>query len=276
MLLFEVVGFGVLGPLWMGAHVICSPTRGSPAKDNVSAELHDLQALPISIIVGYLIPIMLPLLPDKLPIPVLSTVQSRIAGALAFPTYICFIQTFLAIAFKRTNGQDNGPRESPVIDTIRNRSSLRRTHLLAFLCNAVPHVIFLTLNLLPRAIPAIFNPSMVSALGKTPFYESFPSSADVKASSMHEGLYWYLQWQYLFGMLAFLLWGLVCYASARARFEAHLPLHESWLGVSVRVLLVTLVFGAGGSAVMLLWERDEALMDAYLCKVSLEGEKADS
>lgn len=74
-------------------------------------------------------------------------------------------------------------------------------------------------------------------------------------------------------MSAFLLWGLACYASAKGKLEAQSTCRRSWLGVALRVFLVTSAFGGGAPAIMLFWERDEALIDAYLCEQSMKGEK---
>lgn len=253
----QLATFAVAAPLYCGFQLAVSSTSSRPNVHSIAIPRAVLHALPFIFVIGYAVPSGLMLLrtPD-----VVSFDQKQIIIALwqPWPVYISVMATlahFLLSPFTR-NGNSSSSRCSPALQMA---PPLRRVYAFAFANAAIGHVAAWTVSIASAVVPVLFNKRFVDALHPARvFGVSFPSSSSARrVVSVGEGVHAFLQWDFLIGSTGVLLWAATLYVLAHRQILGKV----SWIGLGVKIALLVLVAGPVATAVELVWERDELVIE---------------
>jgi hypothetical protein len=253
-LIFQNITFAITVPIYLLIHVLTSPAAGSfPGKHASSVLLVpavDFGILPLSVILGYIIPSVLMGLPSP---SVLSPTlhQQLIALWQPFPLWSVLIQWSTKYIYTLFTAKTSK------IDA-KEMASLQKSYLggakyvygfVLMLCMTT-HIPVLAISLLP---PSTFSEStpILAHLAQSDFFGVFvpyPPVLGLEFSTLALGVQNFLVWDLYIGSTAFLLWATLLYQNA--------AIGSSWLKLSWNILTSTLFSGPIGAATILLWERD--------------------
>jgi hypothetical protein len=266
----QLVGGAVVIPLYFLVHLLTSPTTTtsstSTSKQTLAIPPQTQLATPLALLLGLGIPTVL----MSLPSPSILSYQQRINAILlwqAFPIWTNALQFVLSYIL---------PTPSPSFSSSSSTTHhhhhllLRCLYLPPIILSALAHISALTLALTPLLAPSAFSattaqqwPAAILGLPPNPF-------AEVKAQSVAEGALWFIQYDYAVCGWAFLLWAAVVAGGRkvgqRAR-EGRNSADSGWDGIGgwvwkgMEVLGKAVVLGPLAAGALLVWERDEAVLD---------------
>ncbi|KAJ5533128.1 hypothetical protein N7494_009680 [Penicillium frequentans] len=235
--------FALWGPLYCGLHLATSITATKPTVQNIRIPRIIRFAIPIAYAIGYVIPSILMVLPAP---NVISTDQKQIFIAV-WQAWAISVGIMTTMAFYLL-----GP-------WIRDDTSTdhRGVYAFAFVYAAVAHLISWTISLATVVAPALFHDRYVQALHPSNVFllpspwntAAFPVE-DVSVAAHH-----FLRWDCLIGSACMQIWAVTLYVRA-CRIGGE-PINWSVLGA--KIVLLTILGGPIGSAVALMWERDNLI-----------------
>lgn len=262
-LLAQSIAFTIIGPIYLWLHLITSPTnlKSSEKKrtdltTSTLASTSDLQALPISITLGYVVPAIMMCLPSPT-FTSFETHQIWMSIWQVFPIWVAIFQITLSKLFSIVY-----PVESKYhLAAERNAhliSQLRRVYLFAFIFSSITHIAAWTLSISSLLFPALFNPTILPYLHpRRCFLPPIPTSSET-TPNLGEGFLNFLLYDEYIGLLATLIWALVINRNVHAGSITW----EGWLSRLAKVIGVSLLVGPASAAVLLVWERDELVFAA--------------
>jgi hypothetical protein len=229
-------------PLYFALNLQTSPTSSTISSPgivtSITSDPRELIALPASVLLGYVLPAVMMALPS----PRFSTFVSHqylIAVWQFFPIWVALIQLLI----KRLL-----PTPSSIIkNTSRNQQYIYAARIVYIFGLLIPAIMQLsTLYLLVKTGPlslSLFNASTVFLP---------PLLSDAKVDSFAHGVLHLLQWDMIFACGAALLWASYLYYSVKT--------HVSWIGMIAKLVLLIVLFGPGGAALAIVWDRDEFIL----------------
>ncbi|KAJ5652433.1 hypothetical protein N7507_009859 [Penicillium longicatenatum] len=234
--------FALWGPLYCGLHLATSITATKPTVENIRIPRIIRLCIPIAYAIGYVIPSILMALPAP---SVISTDQKQIFIAV-WQAWAISVGCITTLAFYLL-----GPWTRDDVSTDH-----RGVYAFAFVYAAVPHLISWTISLATVVAPALFHDRYVQALHPSkvfllpsPWNSAFPVE-DVSIATHH-----FLRWDCLIGSACMQIWAVTLYVRAcRVGGE---PINWSVFGANI--VLLTILAGPIGSAVALMWERDNII-----------------
>ncbi|OKL61251.1 hypothetical protein UA08_03389 [Talaromyces atroroseus] len=244
----QVMTYAVSAPLFLGLQLLFSDVSLQPTARNIAIPTAVVKAIPAVFIVAYILPTYSMLLPAP-GIVTFEQKQTLIALWQLWPAYVSFLLTLVSILFSSTSSATPS----------QLRKSLRATYTFALSYAAISHVAAWSISLATIATPMIFSteylhslhPSQVFGL-RNPF-----TSADFKVDSASEGVHIFLQWDNIIGSLAVLLWAVIANVSAHRKTEGQV----GWLCLLFQISTSLALTGPIGTAVRLVWERDELVFE---------------
>jgi hypothetical protein len=207
--------------------------------------------LPFIVFIGYVVPSVAMFLPAPSTVTV-STKQALLAAWQLFPVYTSVLASVCWYLSAFLFG-DSG-RSLPA-----TLHGLRRTYAFALACAVLPRIAAWLLSLMSVVCPALFLENVAAEFHPLRvFANTFPwSSSPTQVTSVGEGALWFLQWDDVIGSSALLLWSLALYKVAHQKASVEVR----WLELVWKIAVYSLVFGPVGSAVALMWERDEFIFE---------------
>ena len=265
--IFQNITFAVTVPLWLFEHIITSPVAksfpGSHASSALLVPSLDLKILPLTIVLGYIVPSLLMALPT--PSMTSSTEhQQYIALWQLFPIWCVIIHTSLRFICNMVGGSSSKDGPQTALGTSYLRSAKEVYTFIISLC-VTTHLPVLVLAILPSsAFPEIWPILRNLSAHSFPsiFIPYLPTFAH-QVPSIAAGVHAFLQWDLYIGFTAMLLWGI--FLNRNAKLEASLPSYKgldagkaetTWGSLLGKVTLWMLLAGPGGALALLLWERD--------------------
>ncbi|OJD27916.1 hypothetical protein ACJ73_00683 [Blastomyces percursus] len=248
--LLQLFTFGVILPIYAALHLFTSRTLSARQTIDIpSRSLTGVNLIPLSVFLGYLLPSLAMVLPEKTT-GFLPSTQERIAFWQPWPIWLWLIHSTLTrIAALFSSPVPNSQSAK------RTLSALRRVYAFAFTITAVPHIAAWSLSLAAAILPILFDQDVATALHPTRVFLNAMPWSGVQAKSFGEGALWFLQWDQVVGVVGMLLWAIDLYVAAhRAR-----KVNVGCIGLAVKVGLLCAVSGVAGAVVELLWERDEVV-----------------
>jgi hypothetical protein len=245
-MIYQGVGLGVCAPLYLLAHLASSPTATKPTASNVAVPDAVMLAIVPALTIGFVAPTAV----MSLPTPGLLSLDAKTLAVVLwqpFPVWTCVLCMMLS---------HRSIQSSLGVTSVATRKA---TYTILIAVAAVAHVVGITLSVAPLVAPSIFNPvhskSLVDAYLTFP---PWPIGSRVKASSIGEGTFWFLQYDYIITSWAYLVWSVsLRIASISSGAQA------SWSQIGgqwVSALTKAAVLGPIGSAATLVWERDESVL----------------
>lgn len=252
-MLAQSITFGLAAPIYAIIHLITSPTARQPRPEGLIASPLDIGVVPFSIFVGYIIPSALTAFPETSTGPI-RTLQERISFWQPWPIWVSVVQivTSKALSFVCSTG-DNDARHAKVQKVLSNS---RVVYAFAFGLAALSHIAALSLSIISALFPTLFDPDVLHSLHPANvFVPTMPWSA-TKAKSLGQGVQDFLHYDHLVGVVAVLFWVLSLYTSAHSARNVKV----NFVSLVSKIGALILTSGIAGTAVELMWERDEVLL----------------
>lgn len=263
-ILMQTIGFAVLFPLYLCLHLFTSPlvvtnsTKGAPPSlaNMMLIPIGDLQALPISVTLGYTLPIVLMSLPSPAIIS-FDTHQLFMSLWQIYPIPVALLQMSLAplltaIFPPRSKYHSAADRNSHLL------LYLRGTYIFAFAFASITHVATLTLSVSSLLIPSIFQPTIVPFLHPQLVFLPPAPYTSTPVATMGDGLLNFFLYDEYIGFLATIIWAVTVNHNAHKGTDTWAELLSLW----GKIAGLTLVTGPASAVVWLLWERDEQVLGA--------------
>ena len=243
-LLLQNLGYAVIMPLYLILHLSTSPTI-LPLKETIAMENTELACIPLSIILGYVVPSALVALPS----PSLLSFegkQSLLALWQVFPLWVAILQQLLtymlgksAVAAEKVNRNNMGV--------------LRFVYTFLISAAGTSQIVTGAMMLTSISFPTLFAPEFPGPFDPSKVAIPTAVTSSVKATSIGEGTHLLLQYDQMVGSTAILVWAwfLFVNASSRDKVPAYLA------NPTLRSILLLVMTGPVGCAVSLVWARDE-------------------
>lgn len=252
-LILQNITFAATIPIYLFIHLLTSPVAslfpGKHASSVLLVSSADLEILPFSMILGYIVPSVLMALPaPSIVSPTLH--QQFIALWQPFPLWTAIIQFSAKIiypVFAKSNNQADSLGKSYL-------SAAKYTYGFVLVFCIITHLPVLAITALP---PSTFENSAAELirLSQSDLYGVYVPHLPVlglKFSSLAEGVQNFLVWDLYVGLTAVLLWTTLMYRNATVATANWL----SWPKLVFKIIAWSLVSGPMGAAAILLWERD--------------------
>jgi hypothetical protein len=250
----QVATYAVATPLYGGLQLSISSTSSRPNVHSISIPRAVLNALPVIFILGYILPSALMLLPAP---DVVTFDQKQILIALwqPWPVYVSIMAVLARVVLSPFTRDETDNRRQPAL----LRKALRRVYAFAFANAAIFHLAAWTISIASAVVPVLFHERFVESLHPARVFGiSLPwGSPTLRVSSFGEGVHVFLQWDFLVGSTGVLLWATTLYVMAHRQILGKV----GWVGLVVKIGLLSLVAGPVATAVELVWERDELVIE---------------
>lgn len=255
-LFIQNISFTITVPLYLALHLLTSPVAKPGAQRNgvLYVSAIDLKIIPVSIVLGYIVPTVLMTLPSPSVVsPFLH--QWFIAIWQPFPVWTVIAQWTIRYLLGGTKSDsDIINKPSPAAET--NYLTLASSvHRFVLLLSMVTHLPVLALTLLSSDIISKTNPGLASLSQSTfadVFVPRFPSLGN-QTPSFAAGVLTFLQWDLYIGSAALLLWAVVLHRSSWGSVRSSA---SAWVKLASSIIVWTLVSGPAGTVSVLLQERD--------------------
>ncbi|KAA8642034.1 hypothetical protein EYZ11_006445 [Aspergillus tanneri] len=249
----QVLTFAFATPLYCFVQLLSSISVRKPTPDNIRIPRAVLNAIPFVFIIGYIVPSTLMILPESEHVTA-DLKQIFIAIWQPWPAYVAILLTIANVLFSPFVSNDYSIEGGRA--TLR---ALRRVYAFAFANAAISHLVSWIVSLATVAAPALFEERFRTTLHPLNVYDiPLPwASPALQVQSVGQGVHAFLRWDYLIGSAGVLVWAISLYKSA------HLSVYGKvgWFGLVVKTALLTVFAGPVGTAVELIWERDELVFN---------------
>lgn len=244
------IGFAAIAPAFLALHLWTSPTAAKPTVENLWVDPNQLAALPISVVLGLFVPSLAMALPAP---SVVSIAQKQTLTAFwqAFPLWIYVVQQVVVTLISLVALADSKSTTLEKNDAVLR--GLRWAHMFGIGCSAWGHIGTWSISLLAMFFPQLFAPGVAEVLHPSHVFLNALPWSGAKAANIAEGAKWFLQWDLLIGSTAMLLWAI----ALRVRVETPRSSLSAYVSQFAFLLLVSLVIGPSGAAVVAVWTRDE-------------------
>ncbi|KAK5140539.1 hypothetical protein LTR04_002954 [Oleoguttula sp. CCFEE 6159] len=263
-LLFQNIAIGIVLPLYCALHLLTSPTvylnpRYSSSLRQTALLVHptELRILPYSVFIGILTPTLFAALPSPA-IVSHTTHQAALVLWQLFPLWAGLSQLLLSM---RSTKDTTMAYQSSTERNGRVLKGLERVYGFAFAIVAVTHIAPLAISLIaamkPDALPGKYAAYVDTLHPANAFLPSRFWGHVKMVDSIGEGSLEFLKWDELVSTTSVLVWA--CALNWQAAAEHNIQS----LAVMVAKTLLLLVFaGPVGAAILLVAERDEAVLSA--------------
>jgi len=241
-------------PLYLIIHLATSPTVSSRVAKNYAVDVPNLLSVPISLIIGFVLPSVLLSLPAP---SVLSFDQKQtyIAYWQMFPIWFEILQQLFSFVLAKLLQTTLKSSTSPQKQSRRTMEALRSVYIFALAIAGVTHVTAVMLSMTSMLFPALFAPQFRGELNPSNVFLTQSFFASKSISSIGAGALQLLQYDDMVGSVALQLWAVALYLNSNSRTSKV----DSWTAIKVVSALVasTVLFGSCGCAVCFIWARDE-------------------
>ena len=247
------LGFAPAVPMFLAFHLWTSSVVDQPWPEAIFIDQTQLKALPVSFVLGYIVPTIAMALPEPR---IISLPQKEAFCALwqAFPFTIYLVQLITALLISSST-----PSHTSLSGTQKNANflrNLRYVYVFGLACSAIIHLGTWTLSICSLLFPIIFAPGVATLLHPANVFGLTSLLSEVKAPSPGDGVKWVLQWDFAIGGAAMLVWA----ATLRLYAEPKQPGFLAYLGRFLSLGVASAVVGPAGAALLAVWERDELVM----------------
>lgn len=219
----------------------------------VAIPANQLRALPFSILLGFIIPTFIVMLPS--PFFMGYQLHQQLLGAWQFyPVFVYLLQVILSQIFSTKRHST----ASTVTGGGFSLQPLQRVYIFILLVATTAHIAVLTLSLSSVFFPTLFAPSVIKAFH--PFKVFLPASPFSLPDhiSLADGCLHLLQWDSFYvSVLALVL---------TVTILSRLQVSIASLQTSVTCLVLSVLIGPGSAALIVLWRRDSLVFTLSITK----------
>ena len=254
-------------PIYLIFHLSTSPTIFSRNANDFVVDLPQLHSLPISIVVGFLVPATA----LALPAPSVLTYdqkQAWLAAWQVFPIWTEISQQVLSFVLAKVWSEDC---HSSDLSTARSRTmrSLRTFYVFVLAIAGITRMMTITLLLFSKFFPSVFEPGFRGVLSASNVLQPSFILQSAKMSNISEGALLLLQYDEMCGSSSLLIWSGVVFA------KKYLEEFEIRVWTALRVFAIAactlMIFGPCGLAIAMIWARDELVIE----KTNIGDKKAN-
>ncbi len=246
----QSIGYGIIMPVYCGAHLLVSPTAlsdSSQLQESIRPRHHPtLSALPWSIMCGYILPAAMMSIPWFSP----KFHQYLVAVWQVSPVWIVALQ----YVFSRVSRFHPSPRQ---LSSVSGLEILDQVYRFAFVLASLTHYIALGVVAL-RCFPARTAGPGGHAVTFQEVFRSFNFRSGAQISDMVQGAHGFFQYDQYLGSIAAILWATTLRFNVRNKSMSA----RQWAHLAFEIVAYTLVAGPTGSLLMLLWARDVQVTEA--------------
>lgn len=240
-MLYQVIGGGIMIPLYLLLHLLTAPTATRPTRESLTLPSSVLVAALPAVLFGMVLPTIVMALPTPATLSYNLKLNSIVAWQL-FPLYTGLLVYPLRYIV-------------PVPTQTTYTTLLRYVYGLSIVIAAIAHISAVTLAASATLFPGLFNPGVSPQLSSALF--AFPPHplSTVKASSIAQGAFWFIQYDYILCSWAFMVWSFDQRSVAWSE--------TTLIGWTTRIglfLSKCILLGPMAGSVLLIWERDEAVI----------------
>ena len=226
-----------------------APSVTSVTAEDLNVEQRHLTAIPVSFVLGYILPVIL----LSLPAPRLVSRKFKHTVSGWYQQWSLFVAFFhYAYLFLLRDDHALLPQQL-VPSSSSTLASLRLIYSLAFVMAAVPHWIVGSISFTAGLRPSMFNEKEAKALSPWKILVPTLPFKPRKARDISQGFLWLIQWDYLVGTVGMIVWALVLHSNARNVYRPD----DKWTQTILRFAGYLILGGPGGLPVGIMWERDE-------------------
>ncbi|KAL2816479.1 hypothetical protein BJX63DRAFT_387425 [Aspergillus granulosus] len=251
-LLAQVMTFAFAAPLYCAIQLFTSVTAVKPTAENIRVPRAVLNALPFVFAVGFMLPTGLLLVPVSEQVDT-DLKQLFIALWQPWPAYVSILLTVAHVLFSPFTSNDltlEGGRA-----TLR---SFRWVYAFAFAHTTISHIISWVIPLASVVAPRLFNEEYLEALHPLVVFDiPKPWEAPIPVESVGAGVHAFLRWDYIIGSAGILIWTVSLYQTAHRVVYGR----AGYAGLFLKVVALSALAGPVGTAVELMWERDELVFN---------------
>lgn len=255
-MLFQLTAIATSGPWFLAAYFSISPLVdiNPPLPRYLSshlAEPTEILLVPVSAVIGYIIPVVLMSLRSP---SVISNTAKQLSIALwnVFPLTMTIIQTAsrpMMSSIRRAPGSDKARKPPSPGDFLW---AVRICYAFSFVFSCTCHVGVAAVSGISVLFPMILAPHYASAF--RPGKVLIPPLSGMAVSSFGEGDLSFMKWDQMIGYACILLY--TCVTLRRA--QAKLGVRGSW-GLYAGIVGGCVVAGPGSTVLVISWAKDELL-----------------
>ncbi len=235
---------------------------------SLSIDANQLIILPVSLVLGFIIPTIL----AGIPSPFLTTVPQQQALLVlwqGYPMWISICQYVLSRIFSVARPSTSNAK-SPQSEKVMFKH-LWRVHTFSLFLTALAHwttLLFIASSSFQRILgvnlrPGYFDPSSKSTVNLESVFVPMSPLSNTKVELLTQGCLILLQYDMYFACGASLLWAAVMYHRVQAE--------STWRGTLMKASFLSLSIGPAGAALGLIRDRDEKVFLAEKELGSKEG-----
>ncbi|KAH8689516.1 hypothetical protein BGW36DRAFT_390989 [Talaromyces proteolyticus] len=250
----QVATFAVSTPLYLGLQLLGSNTSFQPTAKNIAIPSAVVKSIPLIFVLAYQVPSLAMLIPAPGTI-TFDQKQLLIALWQPWPVYVSILTTVVSLVCT-SSGSDSSPSQL--------RKSLRTVYTFALANASLNHVITWTISLTSVVKPEFFSEKYLSLLHPSQVFGPYNpfANADLQVQDIGQGVHIFLQWDFLAGTFGVLFWAASVNALARSKVQGKI----GWIGFLFKIANFLLLTGPVGTAVQLVWERDELVLEDEIIK----------
>lgn len=254
-LLIQMLTYAVITPLYLILHLSMSPTATFPTAKNLSVDMTDLVAIPISVAIGFVLPAVLLALPAP---SVLTFDRKQIFMAVwqVFPIWVDLLQRAIPFLVSMVSNAQRKSSTIPAEASSKYIRAVRYVYLFALILAGSTHISAMTLATTSKLFPGLFAAEYVGVFNPSKVFFPNTISMTTQMSSIGHGALLLLQYDGLLGSASLVLWASALFVRAYSRRQTF----DWWLSFAAMVVLLTALVGPIGCVVALLWARDELVL----------------
>ncbi|KAM5359574.1 hypothetical protein ACJZ2D_014382 [Fusarium nematophilum] len=256
-LIIQMHGFATVIPMYLFMHLAKSGTTFAPTTSSLlPADYEALFAAPFIVLFSYVLLTVL----ISLPAPSVISVETKVYS-IALWLFFAGLGYLFGVVIKKVLGRQ--PRNTELGKSrSRDMSLLRRVYALGLVAAVAGNLYTISISWSAYLFPGIFNARLVQSLTPANVYiMTSPFRRNFEVDGIDQGVHIFMQWDLFISGLAYMLWALVLRYSVHARDENNLYgalAKLSWWDLT-ELLLRYVILGPVGSALSLVWERDEVV-----------------
>ena len=243
-------------PIYLAIHLSTSPTVLSRKPSDFYVAVPKLASIPFSLALGFVLPTVL----VALPAPSILTYDRKqvfIAVWQSFPIWVELVQqiaTFTISSLGMTEGGPSGIKQQPDKQWLK---VLRAVYTFLLAAAGITHVSTIALMATSKFFTGFFASEFIGILNPSKVFLPQSIKASTKVSSLGDGAFLLLQYDFIVGSAALALWASALYITTYSSMKKS----NGWMTSTFMFISQLVLLGPIGHAVACIWSRDEYIFE---------------